>query len=194
MLAIVLIVAVQHAEPERVSHGVTTRGDEMRRGTTVGLFVVLAVAFVVSFCGKRVPEPANVVSGTPHISWIIMVGDSDNADRDFVCQSTGPADCVVPASDPEAPVFSDVHVYYHGAGAQTKYSGSVLIGFFTGPSESKTIPVDTTVRKNEEIANQSVTGIVADKPGTYAITFDLTATSQAGNPQPVHDEVRVVVK
>ena len=158
------------------------------------VFVVIAAGLALSFCGKRVPEPANRVAGAPHISWIIMVGDSDNPDRDFVCQSTGPAECVVPASGSDSKVFSDVHVYYHGAGAQTKYSGSVQIGFFNGSSESNKVAVDISVKKNEEIANQSVTGIVTTKPGTNAVTFDLNAAGQTGASQPVRDEVRVVVK
>ncbi|MGH9893775.1 MAG: hypothetical protein ACREA0_17685, partial [bacterium] len=60
----------------------------------------------------------------------------------------------------DAQVFSDVHVYYHGAGAETKYAGTMQIGFFRGAGESIKNQTNITVRKTESITNQSVTGIV----------------------------------
>lgn len=84
----------------------------------------------LSACGKRVPEPPGMAPGTPHLAWIIMHGDRDNPDAEFACQSTGPTDCVVPASRPDALVFSDVHLYHHGAGSQTTFVGSYELGYF----------------------------------------------------------------
>ena len=45
-------------------------------------FVVGAVAAAVtSPCAKRMPEPANVAPGTPHITWVLMYGDRNSAAR-----------------------------------------------------------------------------------------------------------------
>ena len=165
----------------------------MRRYST---FVTTVVVLLTSACAKRVPEPTGVAPGTPHISWVIMSGDRDNPDQDFVCQSDPRNDCVVSASRPDGQVFSDVHIYYHGAGAETKYAGSMQIGFFRGNAESsRNIQSNITVRKTESIANHSVTGIVTDTPGNYAVAFALVATStDTGKSQPIRLQVPVVVK
>jgi hypothetical protein len=158
--------------------------------------IALAIGAVLSCsCAKRVPEQAGVARGTPHVSWIIMSGDRDNADQDFVCQSEPRTDCVVPVSRPGADVFSDVHVYYHGAGAETKYAGSVEIGFFRGDAAAHRFQTNMTVQKTGSIANQAVTGIVTSTPGTYAISFQLVSTvTGAGKAQPLRQEIPVTVK
>jgi hypothetical protein len=160
------------------------------------VLVSIAAAVLTSTCAKRVPEPVGVAPGTPHVSWVIMSGDRDNPDQDFVCQSDPRNDCVVPVSRPDAQVFSDVHVYYHGAGAETKYAGSMQIGFFRGAAESsRNIQTNITVQRTESITNQSVTGIVTDTPGNYALAFSLVATStDTGRSQPIRQQVPVVVK
>ena len=158
--------------------------------------VVATVAVVLtSTCAKRIPEPTGVAPGTPRVSWVIMSGDRDNPDQDFVCQSDPRNDCIVPVSRPGAQVFSDVHAYYHGAGAETKYAGSMQIGFFRGSAESHKTQTNITVQKTESIANQSVSGIVTETPGRYAVTFALVATSTGtGKGQPIREQVSVEVK
>ena len=159
------------------------------------IIVATIAAVFTSTCAKRVPEPAGVAPGTPYISWIIMSGDRDNPDQEFVCQSDPRNDCLVPVSRPDAQVFSDVHFYYHGAGAETKYTGSINIGFFQGSRESHEIQANTIVKKTERIMNSSVTGIVSSTPGTYAVTFALVATStDTGKSQPIRQQASVVVK
>ena len=159
------------------------------------MIVVTIAAVFTSTCAKRGPEPPGVAPGTPYVSWIIMSGDRDNPDQEFVCQSHPRNDCIVPVSRPDAQVFSDVHFYYHGAGAETKYTGSIDIGFFQGSPESHTAQSNITIRKNESIVNQSVTGIVSATSGTYAITVALVATlTGTGKSQPIRDSVQVVVK
>jgi hypothetical protein len=146
-------------------------------------------------CGKRVPEPKGLVPGTPHISWVIKNGDRENPDQDVVCQSDSRNDCVVPASRPDAQVFSAVHFYYHGAGSETKYEGPIEIGHFQGSPESHTAQTKITVKKDESIRNQSVTGIVTSMPGTYAIKFSVVATvADTGKTQPIEDSVPIVVR
>jgi len=158
------------------------------------MVAALAAAFT-SACARSAPKPIGGAPGTPHVSWIIMSGDRDNPDQEFVCQSNPRNDCVLPVSRPDAQVFSDIHFYYHGAGAETKYAGSIDIGFFQGSTQSHTAQTDMTVKKSGSIANQSVTGIVAATAGTYAVTFALAATvSDTGKSQPIRDSVQVVVR
>ena len=115
-----------------------------------------------------------------------MSGDGDNPDREFVCQSDPRNDCVVPVSSRDEQVFSEVHIYYHGAGGETKYTGSIDIGFFQGSTASRRLQANTTVEKAESIRNHSVTGIVTATPGSYAITFTLVATAtDTGKSQPI---------
>ena len=159
------------------------------------IFSVALTSALIGGCAKHIPEPS-VPPGTPYISWVIMSGDRDTPDRDFVCQSDPRNDCVVPASRPDAQVFSDVHFYYHGAGSQTRYEGSIDIGFLQGTKEAHTARTNVTVEKNESIQNQSVVGIVTSTPGTYAITFVLAATvaDTTRKTQPIRDPVQIVVK
>jgi hypothetical protein len=149
------------------------------------------LAVLVSGCAQRIPERSGIAPGTPHISWIIMSGDRDNPDQEFVCQSDPRNDCVVPPSRADAPVFSDVHVYYHRAGTQTTYVGAIEIGFFrgNGPPHNANI----TVPKGESITNQSITGIVTDTPGEYAVRFDLAGTADS-RIQPIREQIAVTVK
>lgn len=146
-------------------------------------------------CVRRVPEPPGVPPGAPHISWVIMSGDRDTPDRDFVCQSDPPNDCVVPVSRPDAQVFSDVHFYFHGAGQETTYKGSIGVRFFQGAPASHEISTNITVKKNESITNQSVVDIVTTTPGRYVVAVDLVATSRpAGRSEPIRQQIPVVVK
>jgi hypothetical protein len=124
-----------------------------------------------------------------------MFGDRDNADREFACQSEPKSECVVRASTPSDQVHSDIHFYYHGAGAETKYEGTKSLSYLQGPPESHTSPVNVLVKKNESIANGSVTGIVTSTPGTYTVTLSLTATvTGAGKKSPIQESFKVVVK
>jgi hypothetical protein len=161
-------------------------------------FPVAAVAIaavLASTCARPVPKPAGVAPGTPHVSWVIMSGDGDNPDQEFVCQSEPRSECVIPVSRPDAQVFSDVHFYYHGPGVETKYTGSIDVGFFQGSAASRTIAANTTVPKTESIMNHSVTGIVTATPGSYPVKFALVATATGtGASQPIRADVPVLVK
>lgn len=157
--------------------------------------IVVTAAVLTATCAKRLPEPSGVAPGAPHISWIIMSGDRDNPDQEFVCQSAPRTDCVIPVSRPDAQVFSDVHFYYHGAGAETKYTGSIDVGFFQGSAASRQIRANTTVQKTEKIMNHSVTGIVTATPGSYPVRFALVATvAGSATGQPIQADVPVIVK
>ena len=157
--------------------------------------IVLVTVSMFAGCATHVPESAVSIPGTPHVSWIIMSGDRDNPDREFVCQSEPRTECVVPVSRPDARVFSDVHIYYHGAGAETKYTGSIQVGFFNGSPSAHTLKTDLAVKKTERIANQSVSDIVTSTPGTYSVDFALVATvTDTKKTQPIREKIRVVVR
>jgi hypothetical protein len=102
---------------------------------------------------------------------------------------------VLPASRSDAQVFSDVHFYYHSAGGETAYVGSIEVGFFQGPVASRLVQTSMKVRKGERIANQSVAGIVRSDPGPSEITFALIGTvAETGLSQPIRQVVPVVVQ
>lgn len=160
------------------------------------LLVALILCAVVGLsCAKRVPEPANLAPGTPHVTWVLMYGDRDTPDQEFACQSGPGAECVLPASRADAPVFSDIHFYYHGAGAQTRYEGTKNLGYLQGSPESHSSRVNISVQKNESITNESVTGIVTSSPGNYTVTLNLTATVvDTGKTHPIRETIQVTVR
>ena len=156
--------------------------------------VIIAVA-LTSSCAKPVPEHVGVPPGTPYVSWVLMYGDRDNADREFACQSEPRTDCVLPASRPDAQVFSDIHFYFHGAGAETRYEGTINIGYLQGAADSHTSRTSITVQKDESITNSSTTGIVTSTPGTYTVAIAHAATvKDTGKTQAIHESIPVVVK
>jgi hypothetical protein len=156
--------------------------------------VLVAALFFLSGCARHVPKPAGIAPGTPFVSWVFMSGDRDNPDRDFVCQSTPLGECIVPVSSPENRVFADLFFYYHGSGGETKYTGSIQIGFLQGSQDAHKVAVNITAKK-DGITNMSVLDAVTSAPGTYAVTFDVVATSvENGRKQPIRDQVSVLVK
>lgn len=156
--------------------------------------LMLLAGISTGTCAKRVPEPKNVAPGAPHVSWVIMSGDRENPDQDFVCQSEPRNDCVISASRPDAQVFSAVYLYFHGVGSETRYEGPVNYGFFQGAG-SHTFPVGITATGNESITNASVTGIVTSTPGSYAVTLSLSArVAGAGRTESIRDAIPVLVR
>lgn len=153
------------------------------------------VAFFSSACAKRVPEPRGIAPGTPHVTWVLMYGDRDNADSEFACQSDPKTECAIPASKSDARVFSDIHFYFHGAGAETRYEGTLKIGYLQGGPDSPPSRTNITVQKNESITNSSTTGIVTSTPGAYVVTISLIATLRdTGKTTPISETIRVTVK
>jgi hypothetical protein len=140
----------------------------------------------------RGPEPVGGPAGSPRVGWVIMSGDADNPDRDFVCQSSPRSECVIPVDGQDDRVFGHVHMYYHAASTEVRYTGAVRIGFFSQPHE---INPTITVKPGESPGNQSVSDFVSMKPGTYTLSIAVVATpTQAGQPQNIRDQVSVSVK
>jgi hypothetical protein len=155
------------------------------------LLPLLGLVLVTSGCEKRVPVPSGATRGTPHVGWVIMVGDRDNPDREFVCQSDPRTDCVLPASRPDNQAFTDVHLYFHPASKETRYAGTVQIGFFEGATPHELKP-NVTVKPGAPVARSSVAGIVSSTPGTRALTIAIVADS--GTPQQIQELVPVRVQ
>jgi hypothetical protein len=139
------------------------------------LIVISMAIAVCGACAQRVPQPANAAPGMPQVSWVLMSGDRDNPDRDFVCQSDPPGDCVMPATRSGEEVFSDAHFYYHGTGGETTYTGSILIGPLESSGAPYRMQAMITLKKDERIINQSVAARVTSRPGTYDVVVDITA-------------------
>jgi hypothetical protein len=162
--------------------------------SAVMVITLCACAAALGGCGMRVPPPAGAPRGTPFVSWVVMTGDRDNPDAQFVCQSAPRTACVLPASRPNAQVWSSVYFYYHGIGADVKYTGSIGVGFFEGPAtELHEVHPDILVTKNDNLGRGSITDDVRTTPGTYALTFDVVATAGSMT-TPIRETVTVVVK
>ena len=167
------------------------RATESRSASALVGFLLIWIA---PGCGKRIPERVGQDANAPHVGWVIMSGDAENPDRDFVCQSNPPTECVIPADRPDERVLSDVHFYYHPASTEVRYTGSIRIGFFDDAYEINPNS-NTTVKPGESPANQSVADFVSSKPGTYSMSIAVVATSvQTGQAQNIQDQVTVVVK
>jgi len=157
--------------------------------TVVGACLLTVIA---TGCAKRIPEPVGGRTDSPHVGWVIMSGDADNPDRDFVCQSNPRSECVVPVDRPDARVLGHVHFYYHAAATETKYTGSNRIEFFDQPLE---VNPDITVKRGEPPGNQSISYFVSSKPGKYTMSIAVVATSvQTGETENIRDQVSVIVK
>jgi hypothetical protein len=143
-------------------------------------------------CTTRIPQPAGVPTTSPRVGWVIMTGDRENPDRDFVCQSDPRTECIAPIDRPEARRLAHVHFYYHGAATETKYTGTVQIGFFDQPHEIKP---NILVKLGEPAGNQSVTDFVSPKAGTYPMSIAVVATSsETGRTQDIRDQVSVTLR
>ena len=151
----------------------------------------IACSLCLTACARPIPKPAAGAAGVPRVGWVIMTGDRDNPDREFVCYSESPGACVIPASRPNEPVFADVHLYYHPAATDTKYGGTVRIDFFNSPLDLRP---NLTVKPGAQPGNQSVAGIVSAKPGTHALSLRVDATAMPGGTQQMREDVKVVVR
>jgi hypothetical protein len=168
--------------------GTIMRRERSRSTSTVGLLLV-AWFVVTSACGKHVPESMTAPPGVPRIGWVIMSGDRDNPDDEFVCQSSPRTDCVLPASRPDHPVFTDVHVYFHPTEANTKYTGTIDAGFVEGATPSK---ANVTVKPNTSAVPFTTVGMVVSARGEYRLTIAVSA--QGATSRQIREQIPVQVR
>lgn len=159
-----------------------------------GLVVFMLACAGGSACAERIPEPT-VVPTVPHVTWTIASEGQDERER-IVCQSDPRTDCVMAASAKDRRMLAIVHLYLHPAAVETKYVGSIQVGFLNGSSNDRhEAKVDSTVRPKDPPANVTLTGVVTQKPGVYTMAISLEATSGAGGgPQSINDKIQVTVK
>ena len=157
--------------------------------------VVLGSFFVFAGCGARAPRPITGTPGAPQVGWVIMSGDAENPNHDFVCQSNPRSECVMPVSRADAKTHSAVYFYYHPAAVETRYAGTIQIGFFEGASSSHQMRPDFAVKAKDSAASHSITGIVTSRPGTYEMAIDVAATpTGSGAKQDIREKVQVLVR
>ena len=156
---------------------------------------LLLASFVVAAgaCAKHAPDPTPHPS-TPHITWSIAEGYGGEKE---VCRSTEATSCTLDLSG-VAPNrrFGVFHLFLHAASTDTKYKGTMDIGFLGQPGESEhTHPIEREIPRGNDSTGFSTTGIV--KPaGTYYVDISITATplSGSGPALPFKERIKVVVK
>jgi hypothetical protein len=137
---------------------------------------------------NQAPKPVGDAA-SPHVGWVIMQGTLLDPDEEFVCQSNPRTPCELTASTPERQVFSDVHLYFHSIGTESRYEGTAEVTFL---SQGRPMQLNEAVKPGA-VGSHSVAGIVTDKPGEYALNIKASATTPAG-PVQVIDRVPIVVK
>lgn len=147
-----------------------TRSQRKRNARRAVMAVGLLVA--TSACHKHVPESMTAPPGVPRVGWVIMTGDRDNPDDEFVCQSAPRTDCILPATQPDHQVFTAVHVYFHPTEADTKYTGTIEAAFVQGSAPTKS---NVTVKADATAAPTTIVGVVLSTPGQYRLTISLNA-------------------
>lgn len=94
-------------------------------------------------------------------------------------------------------LLATVHLYLHPSSVDTKYVGTMRVEFLNGwPAEAHDTRINSTVKPGGSPVNVSVTGQVTSRPGTYAVTIVLAATSTAvkKGQRDIRETVSVVVK
>jgi hypothetical protein len=149
---------------------------------------------MIAGCGKKVPEPVPHPPN-PHISWEIKVGDQDNPDKTSVCKSDPRSECVVPATTPEREVLATIHLYFHPATVETKYSGSAQVGFFGGSPAAHELKLDATVKPDESPATNTIYAIVTSQRGTHRVRIAAVASPvPAGRAANIREQINVTVR
>jgi hypothetical protein len=156
------------------------------------LLVLSCVLLLTMSCGARVRVPAGGTGAMPRIGWVIMVGTRDDPDQDFVCQSDPRTECVMPASQPDSQAFSRAYFYFFPAAANdTKFAGTIQIGFFEGAIPHEMTP-NLTVKRTGPPGQTSVLGIVSSMRGPHELRIAVNA--QGATTQEIRDSVPVTIK
>jgi hypothetical protein len=141
-------------------------------------------------CSKRIPESNTAPPVVPRVGWVIMTGDRDNPDAAYVCQSQPRTEeCVLSATRPDQQVFASVHLFFHPAPADTKYTGTVRVGFMqtAGP-----VTPNVTVKAGDKPGQTTVIGLVLPSPGKHEMTIALVAEGEQR--REIRERVQVAVQ
>lgn len=155
--------------------------------------LLAAVVLAAAACAKHAPEPTPHPS-TPHITWSISQGYTGETER---CRSTEASSCTLDFSEvAQDRRFGVFHLFLHAAAADTKYKGTLDIGFLGQPGEREhTHLIEREIPRGNDPINFSTTGIVRP-PGTYYVEISLMATPLAGSGPgvPIKERIKVDVK
>ena len=180
-----------HAKDRRSWQGVG-RAIRLEAAMRAALWLTIGGSCLFLGCAERIPPRPAGAPGAALVGWVIMAGDRENPDQDFVCQSSPRDECVLPVSRPDQRAFAHVHLYFHPAAADVRYTGSVQIGFFESAAD---VNPDVLVNAGGPVGNHSVTGIVTPNAGAHAMTIDVVAApTAAGSDQQIRERVTVLVK
>jgi hypothetical protein len=153
----------------------------------------VAIVLLTTACAKRVPSATGTPPTVPRLGWVIMRGDRDNPDAEFVCQSEPRTDCVLPQSRPGQETHTEVHFYFHSAVTDSTYTGRIEIGFLTAGGRPYEITPTVTVKKGDRARSTSVLGVVSSSAGPYPMIIRLVAEGD-GMRREISDEVPVQVQ
>jgi hypothetical protein len=155
------------------------------------LFRLAPIALLVVHwsCSKRIPESNTAPPVVPRVGWVIMTGDRDNPDAAYVCQSDPRTDeCVLSASRPDQQVFASVHLFFHPAPAETKYTGSQRRVHSNGWTGHPNI----SVKAGDKPGQTAVIGLVVPSPGKHEMTIALVAEGEQR--REIRERVQVAVQ
>lgn len=96
----------------------------------------------------------------------------------------------MPTSRPDSQVFTDVHVYFHPANADTKYTGTIRVAFLEGTTPYE-LKADVIVKRGDDPAHQSVIGMVSSVPGVLDLTIAIDAEGETT--RQIRERVRVTL-
>ena len=162
--------------------------------TAHGMFMLL-VAAAAAGCAERVPEPVLTPHDVPHISWTIHIGGPQGGRMSAVCSSDPRTPCVLQASTAAQKVFATVHLFFHPAAEDIRYTGVVQVGFFGDPPEAHVVEPNMRLKAKQPPARHSLSHFVTTRPGTYQMRVVLAATPiRGGRSLGIRDEVTVLVK
>ena len=115
-------------------------------------------------------------------------------DHGTVCRSEPRTSCVILASTERQQLSATVHLYYHSTRRETKYAGTVQIGFFRGSAAGHDLKPSFTVKANSLPISQAVSDIVTTIPGHYPVRISVVATVGSGRTQTIEDDIQVEVR
>ena len=111
----------------------------------------------------------------------MLSSESQAGTERLVCRSDAPDPCVLTIPADRKPLLATMHVVLHPTPADTRYMGTMRVGFGGAAYDTK---VDSTVTRGGPAGNISVTSLLTLTPGTYRAEISLTATPK-GSSAPV---------
>ena len=149
-------------------------------------------AALVSGCAARGVAGGTADAGMPRVSWEIRTGALEGDER-FVCGTTKPAPCVIPARADRRASRTSVAVFVHPTKQPVSYLGLVRASFIQG-SGKHIGEVNITVPPDASPVGSSILGIVTQQPSDYVLKIALDTTSDGRAPARIAEDIPVTVR